>query len=50
MQRILPPMEEGGRFFLNLALTTPLVPCTRVTLPHDVRKTEPFFLVLALYT
>jgi hypothetical protein len=30
-------MEEGGRFFLKLARTTPLVPCTRVTLPHDVR-------------
>ena len=37
MQRILPPMEEGGRFFLNLALTTPLDPCARVTLPQEVR-------------
>ena len=48
MQRILPPMEQGGRLFLNLALTTPLVPCALVTLPQDVRKTVPFFFVLAL--
>ena len=48
MQRILPPMEEGGRLFLNLARTTPLVPCTLVTLPQEVRKVVPFFFVLAL--
>lgn len=48
MQRILPPMEVEGRSFLNLARTTPLVPCARVTLPQDVRKTVPFFFVFAL--
>jgi hypothetical protein len=29
MQRILPPMEDGGRLFLNLARTTPLDPWRR---------------------
>ena len=41
MQRILPPMEEGGRFFLNLALTTLLDPCARVTLPKKYGRRCP---------
>ena len=50
MQRIFPPMDDGGRFFLNFARTTPDVPCAMVTLPHDVRYVVPFFFVFALYT
>jgi hypothetical protein len=48
MHLILPPMEHGGRLFLNLARTTPLVPCDLVTLPHEVLYTVPFFFVFAL--
>ncbi len=43
-------MEHGGRLFLNLALTTPEVPCDLVTLPQEVRYTVPFVFVFALYT
>jgi len=50
MHLILPPMEQGGRLFLNFALTTPEVPGALVTLPHEVRYTVPFFFVFALYT
>lgn len=50
MTRILQPMAAGGRFFLNLARTVPVLPCARVTLPQMARYLVPFFSVLALYT
>lgn len=39
-----------GRFVLNLARTTPLVPCARHTLPHTTRYFVPFFSVFACST
>lgn len=36
-----------GRLVLNLARTTPLVPCARHTLPHTTRYLVPFFSVFA---
>jgi len=32
------PMAFGGRFLRNFALTDPLLPCGRVTLPQITRK------------
>ena len=50
MHRTLPPIELDGKCFLNLARTTPLGPCERVTLPQIVRNAVPCFFVFALYT
>ena len=47
MQRTRAPSAEGGRFLRNLARTTPLFPCARVTLPQIVRYSVFFFFVLA---
>ena len=30
----LPPMDFGGNFFLNVSLTTPLLPCGLVSFPQ----------------
>ena len=38
MTRTEPPRLLGGRFFLNLARTAPVLPCWRVTLPQMQRK------------
>lgn len=36
--RILCPMASPGKFFLNLALTHPELPCKRVTFPQTARN------------
>ena len=36
-----------GRLVLNLARTTPFVPCPRHTLPHTTRYLVPFLSVFA---
>jgi len=37
------------KFVENLALSTPLVPCERITLPQTTRNFDPDTAVLALY-
>jgi hypothetical protein len=48
MIRTGPPRDFGGKFFVNCALTEPVVPCGRVMRPQIARNFEPFFKALAL--
>eukprot|EP00312_Isochrysidales_sp_CCMP1244_P007795 CAMPEP_0196683194 /NCGR_PEP_ID=MMETSP1090-20130531/9728_1 /TAXON_ID=37098 /ORGANISM="Isochrysis sp, Strain CCMP1244" /LENGTH=48 /DNA_ID= /DNA_START= /DNA_END= /DNA_ORIENTATION= len=48
MTRHGPAMDEGGRFFRNLARTTPLLPCALQTLPQMTRNLLPLISRLAL--
>jgi hypothetical protein len=47
MTRTRAPRALGGMLFLNLAFTTPLGPCGRMTRPQMTRYFEPSFSVFA---
>ena len=47
MTRTEAPKDLGGRLDLNLARTTPLLPCGRVTLPQMTRILEPWMALWA---
>ena len=48
MTRHGPAMEQGGRFFLNLHRTSPLLPCGLQTLPQMTRNLLLLISFLAL--
>jgi len=50
MMRMLAPKACGGKLEPNFDLTTPLLPCRRVTRPQMTRTFDPAISRLARYT